>query len=305
MLAGALNTPRTVLDSRLAQLDPRLRQKYDALEDGADALATAARAAVDVWRESHQRLIEARYAHAASEDSEKRDPHVLAQKRAGIYTPGPRLQATAAALARAEERAAPRLAERDRIEQERADAWAVVHAVTELVTSADPLTLSPVIVPRPSATNPAADLARVRETLTAAKREATVLAHAPIPLDEAGVALDGFLDRIASEYEPPVIAFAIPHQSIPPSRDDFSPYRLAPVLAGLPPFRVLLHARLAAAYQTLPASIPSGDRAALTAKLTDRLRHLAVQEEALVLTGTGLTRRPDADAGIVLTVILG
>jgi hypothetical protein len=215
-----------------------------------------------------------------------------------------RLQATAAALARAEERATPRLAERDRIEQERADAWAVVHAVTELVTSADPVTLGPVIVPRPSGTNPAADVTRVCEALAGVAREPRVLNVAPIPLDDAGVALDAFLDRIAREYEPPVNAFAIPHQSSPPSRDDFNPYRLAPVLAGLANFRELLHARLAATYANLPASLAAAERADLQRTLTTRRRELETHEEALILADPSLRRRPDVDPFVVLTVIL-
>jgi len=127
---------------------------------------------------------------------------VVAKKRAGTYQPGPRLSATAAALSRAEERAAARVQERDRVAQESFDAGAVLHAITELVTSADPADLAPIVVARPGGTNPAADLARVRETLAGVMREAILLVRAPIPVDDAFAALDAFLETVASEYDP-------------------------------------------------------------------------------------------------------
>jgi hypothetical protein len=68
-----------------------------------------------------------------------------------------------------------------------------------------------------------------------------------------------------------------------------------------------LHARLKAAYKTLPASVPSMDRAALHASLLERRRKLEVEEETLVLEGgaAGITilRRAAADPVVVLTLL--
>lgn len=303
MIAGTLVTPNLLFETRLSELVSPIRAKYLALEDEVEALRNAARSAVDAWEVDHRRLVEARTAHAAAEHAEAHSMEVAAQKRHDKYVPTVRLTSAAAALARAEERAALKLAERDRVAQCAADAGAVLHALTKLINEAEPADLVPVVVPRPTSTS-AADLMRIRETLATIEREARALVVAPVPADQAHAALDAFLDRIASQYDPMVNAFAMPAQSQAPSPGDLVPYHWAPLLASLAPFREVLHTKLAAAYTSFPASLTDKDRAAGARSLVDRRRQLETQEEALILAGTGFQRRADASARVVLTTLL-
>jgi len=302
MIAGMVGGP-TVYEAALGRLDATLRAKYDGIMDAADDLVLAARAAFSQWEDVHQRLMEARTAHAAAEHAEAHSLEVGALKRAGKYTPGVRLTSAASALARAEERAQARLRERDRVTQLSADALAVARAVEALVSTADPADLQPVLVPRPTSST-ATDLVRVRELLAVIDKEARAVVVAPRPLDEAHAALDRFLDTVAAEYDPPVNAFAMPNHSSTPAPDSFTPYKLSPLLASLPPFRDLLHEKLTAAYRALPAALSDEDRAATARTLVERREKLERAEEALILGGTGFSRRHDASARIVLCTLL-
>jgi hypothetical protein len=147
----------------------------------------------------------------------------------------------------------------------------------------------------------------VRGTLAALAKETKALAVAPIPVAEASERLDRWLTALAGSYDPAVLIFSTP-EYMTPSPDTFAPYKLTPLLATLPAWREALHARLTASYAALPASVPSGDRPALAASLAQRRRALEVEEEAIVLRaqrqGLELARRADADAAVVLCVVL-
>ena len=301
MIAGMAGGP-TVYEAALSRIDATLRAKYDGILDAADDLALAARAAFSQWEDVHQRLMEARTQHAAAEHAEAHSMEVAAQKRHNKYVPTVRLTSAASALARAEERAQARLQERDRVTQLSAAALAVARAVEALVSTADPADLQPVLAPRPTSAT-AADLARVRETLTTLDKEARTLVVAPRPLDQAHALLDAALDAVAAKYDPVVLPFAMPGQPLP-APGSLVPYDLAPLLASLPPFRDLRHEKLTAAYRTLPASVTDDERVTVGRTLVERRMKLELQEEVLVLAGTGLTRRPDANPRIVLTTIL-
>ena len=251
-----------------------------SLDDHGDALRDQARAAVAAWETDHRRLVQARQAHADAVDADKRDPEMTAQRRHGTWKPGPRLEATAAALALCEERELHKREARDRITQVSADAGAVLHAVTQLLNTGDVATLTPVIVPRPTSTNPAADLARMRETLASIDKEARSLVVAPVPADQAHAKLDAFLDTVASQYDPLVNAFAMPSQSQVPSPAGLVPYNWAPLLASLPPFRDVLHAKLAEAYTAFPAAVTDAERVTMARTLVERRLKLETQEEA-------------------------
>jgi hypothetical protein len=69
-----------------------------------------------------------------------------------------------------------------------------------------------------------------------------------------------------------------------------------------------MHARLLAAYKSLPASVPSPERPARAADLAHRQRQLELAEELAVLEGAlaGVTipRLGAADAAIVVRAVL-
>jgi hypothetical protein len=307
MTVGALVSADSLFDDRLTRLEPRIRAKYFALADQVQALRDAARAAVAVWETEHAKLVTARGVHAEATALEQRDPEVVAARRAGSYRPGKRLEAAAAQLRLCEERAAGKITERDRIAQAAADAGRVLDAITGLITDTDPADLAPIVVPRPDGTNPVADVERIRETLRGVLREVSVLTRAPVELIAAVERLDRRLDEIAAEYTPVVLAFTVPEYR-PPSVDDLTPYKILPLLAGLPSVRALLHDRLTAAYQQLPAALSHAERASLAAALVERKAKLETAEEALILLaetqGIALARRADASADVVLRVIL-
>jgi hypothetical protein len=292
----------TVFDQRLSQLAPAIRTKFFDLDDMGDALRDRARAAFSAWEAERDRLAAARTAHQAAVDADKHDPEMVAARRHGTWKPGPRLEATAAALALCEERASHKRNERDRIAQLSADAGAVLDAVTKLLNEEDAAALVPVVVPRPTSST-AADLARIRETLASLDREARTLVGAPRPLDQAHALLDADLDTVAAKYDPVVLPFAMPGQPLP-APGSLVPYDWAPLLASLPPFRDLRHEKLTAAYRTLPASVTDDERVTVGRTLVERRMKLELQEEVLVLAGTGLSRRPDASPRIVLTTLL-
>jgi hypothetical protein len=84
------------------------------------ALADRAQSAFGTWQEAHQRLAEARAAYAALEDSDRRTLNAIHARSKAVRegcpyepAPGSPLATAAAELARREERAAQRLAERD------------------------------------------------------------------------------------------------------------------------------------------------------------------------------------------------
>ena len=78
--------------------------------------------------------------------------------------------------------------------------------------------------------------------------------------------------------------------------------------AGMPEWRDLQRRLLREQYANLPAAISTDERASVARMLVERRVKLETQEEALVLTAAGQgierSRRPDADARIVLCVVL-
>jgi hypothetical protein len=306
-MTGALVSPASIFDGRLTQLEPRIRSKYFALADAVEGFRNAARSAVSVWETEHGKLVAARGTHAEAEALEKRDPEVIAARRAGQHVAGRRLQTAAAHLALCEERAQGKLAERDRIAQAAADAGTVLGAVEETIRTMDTDGLQPILVPRPTATDPTTELARLRETLAGVLREAAILRHAPVPLEEAIARQDRWLDEAARRYQPPVLHFTTPSY-VPPGFDGFVPFKAMEMWAAMPAWRDLQRQRLREQYADLPAAMPSDERASLAAALTERTAKLETAEESLVLQaetqGIALARRPDASPDVVLRVIL-
>src|SRR5262249_20792584 len=170
-----------------------------------------------------------------------------------------------------------------------------------LLRSSDPTQLAAVVVERrgPKAPRDAAvDLERVRAEIAKVAAEHQALDAAPVPLAGAAAELGGFLAGARRRRGPGRSYFTAPNHTAP-SIDDLLPYKIFPLLAALPEVRAAFHARVAAAYPKLPASVPTKDRAALRAQLLDRRRQLEVAEEQLVLeaaeSGMAIARRPDAD----------
>ena len=180
--------------------------------------------------------------------------------------------------------------------------------ITELcAVVAEQSELQPILVPRPSGANPAADVQRLREQLAGVLREATILMHAPIPLDEAIERQDAWLDAAAKDYTPPVLHFTTPSY-VPPGLDAFTPTRVVAMWAAMPEWRALQRRLLREQYANLPAAVASDERASLAAALSSRRHALEVQEEALVLLagthGIELARRPNVDPVVALCVVL-
>jgi hypothetical protein len=321
MAAPVLVSAASTFEQRLDALPAPLRAKYRALEDYAEVLGERALAAFSRWHEAHAHAATARAAFAALESSDKRGldsihARAKAQREGRTYEPpaGSALAAAATDLARCEERVAQRLATRDATEQARTDALRLLASLRAAITTADAATWQPLVVDAPgpdrSPTNLAGDLARVREALAAVASEATALARAPLPLplSEAHARLDAWLDGMARQYDPPPRQLLHPAGARLPSPEDLMPYRLVPLLACLPPWRDVLHDRLATAYATLPASVRAADRPAAAAAVAERRQQLEIAEERLVLlaarAGLDVARRPDADAATVLRVVL-
>jgi hypothetical protein len=319
MAAPALVSAASTLERRLDALPAPLRAKYHALEDYAEVLGERALAAFSRWHEAHERAATTRAALAALDSSDRRNldsihARAKAQREGRTYEPpaGSALAAAATDLARCEERVAQRLATRDATEQARTDALQLLTSLRDTITTADATTWQPLVVDAPdldrSPTNLAGDLARVRQSIAVVASEATVLARAPLPLSEAHARLDTWLDSMASQYDPPLASSFARLGARLPSPEDLMPYRLVPLLACLPPWRDVLHDRLATAYSTMPASVPAADRPAAAAALTERRLQLEIAEERLVLlaarAGLDVARRADADAATVLRVVL-
>jgi hypothetical protein len=219
-MMGATISADSVFDDRLTGLEPRIRSKYFLLADQCQALRDGARMATVAWETEHQKLVAARGAHVEAVALEKRDPDVLAARRAGSYRKGRRLEAAEARLVLCEERSRGKIIERDRIAQVAADAGAVLDAITGLIGDTNPAELVPILVARGTSPNPAGDIERVRQTLANVAREEVTLRHAPVPLTEATVALDAHLDRISQDFDPirPALCVAQPDPGACPGR---------------------------------------------------------------------------------------
>jgi len=319
MAAPALVSAASTFEQRLDALPAPLRAKFRALEDHAEVLGERALSAFSRWQEAHAHAATARATFAALESSDKRGLDSIharskAEREGRTYQPpaGSALAAAATDLSRRVERLAQRLATRDATEQARAEALQLLTSLRDTIMTADAATWQPLVVDAPgpdrSPTNLPGELARVRQALAAVTQEATALARAPLPVSEAHARLDAWLDSMASQYDPPLASSFARLGARLPSPEELMPYRLVPLLACLPPWRDILHDRLATAYATLPASVPSADRPDAAAALATLRQQLEIAEERLVLLaardGLDLARRPDADAGIVLRVVL-
>jgi len=186
----------------------------------------------------------------------------------------------------------------------------LVAACQDMIRATDPAELPPILLTRgqsKTTREAAVNLARLRGDIAKIGGELQALAAAPVPLAEAAARLDDFLDGAARQWDPATGYFTATSYTAP-SLDDLLPYKLLPLLAALPEVRAAFHARVAAAYPKLPASVPSKDRAAFRAQLLDRRRQLELAEEQIVLEGAlaGVTipRRADASADVVVRAVL-
>jgi hypothetical protein len=294
------------------RLPPAVRAKFLGLQDQRDRLHGALVAAQTTWQAGRRELTSAQAAATIAQDTDRRDVDRFNRTRQSgtPEPPSPRAAAALAALDRAREREASRRRARD----ESQTAWEVADrlltAVRELLRTSDPALLVPVVVERRAAKAPreaAVDLERVRAEIAKLAAEHQALDVAPVPLAEAAARLDDFLDEAARQFDPATSYFTAASYTAP-SLDDLLPYKLLTLLAALPEVRKAFHARVAAAYPKLPASVPTKDRAALRAQLLDRRRQLELAEEQIVLegalAGATIPRRGDASPDVVVRAVL-
>jgi len=277
-------------------------------------------AALTTWQEAKRELVSAEAAAVAAQDVDRRDIDRFnrARQSGTPEAPSPRAAAAQTTLDRARDREGSRRRGREASEAAWQVADRLLAAVRELLRTSDdpagrraPELLLPIVVERRGPKSPpdvAVDLERVRALIAAVTEERTALAVAPVPFDEATTRLDEWIDDLAQQWQPPLaIEFAAPDYR-PPSADAFWPFKPFMLLAALTPVRDLLRERLMAAYAQLPGSVPSAERQALAADLATRQRQLELQEEHLILeaaeNGMAIARRPDADAAVVLCVVL-
>jgi hypothetical protein len=311
----AVITDATRFEELVATLPAPVAQKYRDLEEQRDAAHGALVAALTRAQDAHRDLVSAQAAATIAQDTDKRDvDRFNRQRQSGApEPPSPRAVAALAALDRARDREGSRRQARDEAQA----AWevadrllAAVHGV--LGANADPSLLVPVVVERrgPKAPREAAvELERVRGAIATIAAELQALDAAPVPLAEAAARLDDYLDGLAQQWEPPVAIDFAGAAYRPPAPETYWPYRPIVLLAALAPLRAALHARLTAAYATLPAAVATADRAPLRARLLDRRRQAELVEEGIVLeaelAGITIRRREDASPDVVLRAVLG
>jgi hypothetical protein len=304
----ALVNADSVLEDKIAQLDPSVRAKFRMLEADRNDASDAVDGTQRRWEESRDPLQHARYAASAAQAADRQN---IWRRQGGKQPPSPAVEASAARVKQAEELEGARREARDDAVQRFTVAQRLLASVQDLIRRTDVTELPAILLtPRSTPTKPAdvaADLTRVRDGIAQVVLERTALDRAPVPLVEASRRLDDLLDGLATQWDPPVGDFTRPAFT-PPSPDSLFPYKPIVLLANLAPLRDALHARLKAAYATQPASVPSADRPARAAELANRQRRLEVAEEHAILAaaqaGHVIQRRPDADPLVVLTAVL-
>jgi hypothetical protein len=309
----AVVTDATRFEEIVARLPEPVARKYRDLEDRRDAAHGTSVAALTRAQDAHRELVSAQAAATIAQDTDRRDLDRItrAQRSGAPEPPSPRAAAALAALDRARERDASRRRARDESQAAWESADRLLTAVRELVSTGDPALLVPVVVERRGPKPPreaAADLERVRGEIATIAAELQALDRAPVPLAEATARLDAYLDDLAQQWDPPVAIDFAGAAYRPPSPDTYWPYRPIVLLAALAPLRAALHARLTAAYATLPAAVATADRAGLRAQLLDRRRQAELVEEGIVLeaelAGITIQRREDASPDVVLRAVL-
>jgi hypothetical protein len=308
----AVTNAETILEDLVSRLAEPVRRKFRHLEEERDALYAAHTAAFASWEQTRQQLVVAQADATTAADADRRSMSRIAEERhtGKPLPPSERAAATAAVLARCQEREASRRTARDDSEARHVAANQVLTACRDVIRSMDAKQLAPIVLTRgkPKTSREAAvDLERVRADIAAVKAEHQALAVAPVPLAEAAARLDDFLDGAARQFDP-VTGYFTATSYTAPSLDDLLPYKLITLLAALPEVRAAFHARLAAAYPKLPASVPTKDRAALRAQLLDRRRQFELAEEQTILeselAGVPIRRRGDASPDVVLRAVL-
>jgi hypothetical protein len=312
MTTLALTSADSILEDRLAQLDPAVREKYRSLEQDRHDASDAVDGTQRRWEEAREPAYRARIAATAAADKDKHDMGRIARGRhtGKPEPPSPAAETSAARLTQAEELERARREARDDAVQRFTVAQRILAGVQEVIRTTDAAALQPIRPPRGTptkGTDVGAEIDRLRVDIGKVVAERTALAVAPVPLAEAAQRLDDHLDGLAAQWEPPVGDYVRPVYA-PSGADSFSPYKPIVLLANLAPMRDALHARLRSVYERQPASVPSADRPARAADLATRQRQLELAEEQLILeaeqAGHLIARRPDADPRVVLTAVL-
>jgi hypothetical protein len=309
----AVVTDASLFEELIARLPEPVARKYRDLEDQRDRLHGSLVAALTTWQDAHRELTSAQAAAAIAQDADRRDVDRFnrARQSGRPEPPSPRAAAATAALDRARDREGSRRKAREESEAAWQVADRLLTAVRELLRAGDPALLVPVAVERRGAKTPreaAGDLERVRRDIATIAAELQALDAAPVLLAEAAARLDDYLDGLAQQWDPPVAIDFAGAAYHPPAPDTYWPYRPIVLLAALAPLRAALHARLKAAYATLPAAVATMERPARRARLLDRRRQAELVEEGIVLeaalAGITIRRREDASPDVVLRAVL-
>ncbi len=214
MLAQVITTD-TVLDDLVGRLAAPLQRKLERLEEQREAARAAQGAAFDAWQDARRELAVAQADATAAAESDRRNPERMTQHRwtGQASPPSDRVTATAAVLARRQNREASRLRARDEAEA----AWNVAHQVLDGIRRAlrhtDPMTLLPIVLaasPHRTPQDAPADLARLRASIATVTGELRTIERAPGPLAEAAVRFDAFIDAAAKAYDPSMAASCTP-----------------------------------------------------------------------------------------------
>jgi hypothetical protein len=300
-----------LLEERISQLAEPVRQKYRMLEADRHDASDAVNGTQRRWEEAREPLMRARIAAESADNADKHNMDRIARERHSGKPEPPSLvaQRATATLAHAEELERARREAREVATERFAAAQGALASVQDLIRTTDAAALPPILLTRRRTppTDMGADLARVRDGIAEVAAERAAFNRTPVPHGEAAARLDDFLDGAARQFDPAMSYFTAVSYAAP-SLDDLLPYKLFVLLAALPEVRAAFHAKLAKAYETPSASVPTKDRPALAARLDERLRQLELAEEQIVLEGAlaghTIQRRPDASALIVLTSVL-
>jgi hypothetical protein len=160
---------------------------------------------------------------------------------------------------------------------------------------------------------PVAGLVTVRAELAALDAEQRALSAAPKPVDEVLRAVDALVDELAARWDPPVNALfragtAAPSTAlfVPAWDDRDRPYFDAWLHGDA--LKARLRATVLAAPEAQAAAVPTIQRARHVVALVAKRRGLEMEEETFAaraeMAGHDVDRRPDADAALVLAVVM-
>jgi hypothetical protein len=311
----AVVSTASLFEELVARLPAPVAAKYRDLEDARDRLHGALVAAQTTWQDAQRELTSAQASATIAQDTDKRDVDRFNRTlQSGTpEPPSPRAAAALAAFERARDREASRRRGRDESQAAFEASDRLLTAVRELLrTTADPALLVPVPVERHGPKTPrdaAADLERVRVSISDVTAELRTVEQAPVPPDVCAARIEARFAELVAQWEPPVSDF-MARDYRPPGNDQLIPYRLMAYFALVPEIRAAYHAAAERAYSRpgTPAPVPVVEYGARLAMLADRRRQAEVAEEALLLeaaaSGMAIARRPDADPLVVLTTVL-